>query len=335
MPIKEAVVSVGGRSGARADLSLDGSGTTGTVGLTHLAYLYEDERDYLSYLSAFAGAGLRNAEPVFVAVPGRRAALLRERLGAETPLVRYGSMTETGRNPARLIPEMQAFLDEHPGRRARYIGESIWPGRSDPELCEATRHEALMNLAFATAAVTIVCPYDVHGLAASVVDGARCTHPVIVRRGRTQPAADYAGRGEVPAECEDPLPDPPADAEAIAYQTSLREVRHLVASYCGALGMADERITNLVIAAGEVTANTLHHTRAGGTFWIWHTGTEVICQVRDQGWIADPLAGRRRRSPEDSGHGLWVVNQVCDLVEIRSSEAAGTVIRMHMSRAGG
>jgi len=335
MPIEEVIVSVGGRSGARADLSPDGHRNTGSAGLTHLAYLYDDERDYLSYLSAFAAAGLRNAEPVFVAVPGRRAALLRERLGAESPLVRYGTMTETGRNPARLIPEMQAFFDEHPGRRARYIGESIWPGRSEPELCEAIRHEALMNLAFASAAVTIVCPYDVRGLAPSVVDRARGTHPMIVRHGRTQPAQGYIGRGVVPAECESPLPDPPASAEAIEYETSLRQVRRLVAGYCGALGMAEELITNLVIAAGEVTANTLHHTRAGGTFWIWHTSEEIICQVRDQGWIADPLAGRRRRSPEDAGHGLWVVNQVCDLVEIRSSEAAGTVIRLHMRRTDG
>jgi anti-sigma regulatory factor (Ser/Thr protein kinase) len=307
----------------------------GNDGLTHLAYLYDDDRDYLSYLSAFAGAGLRNAEPVFVAVPGHRAALLRERLGAETPLVRYGAMTETGRNPARLIPELRAFLDEHPGRRARYVGESIWPGRSDPELCEATRHEALMNLAFATASLTIVCPYDVRGLAARVVSGARSTHPVIVRNGRTQPANGYAARGAVPAECESPLPAPPADAEVIEYEyeTSLRPVRRLVTGYGAALGMDAERVTNLVIAAGEITANTLRHTAAGGTFWIWHTGEEIICQVRDQGWISDPLAGRRRRSPEDSGHGLWVVNQMCDLVEVRSSETAGTVIRLHMRRA--
>src|SRR5215469_1460178 len=59
-------------------------------GLDHLAYLYDDERDYVSCLSAFVQAGLHNAEPVFVAVPGRRAAVLRERLGAESPLLRYG-----------------------------------------------------------------------------------------------------------------------------------------------------------------------------------------------------------------------------------------------------
>jgi hypothetical protein len=29
------------------------------------------------------------------------------------------------------------------------------------------------------------------------------------------------------------------------------------------------------------------------------------------------------------GRGLWVVNQVCDLVQIRSSNA-GNVVRLHM-----
>jgi anti-sigma regulatory factor (Ser/Thr protein kinase) len=309
-----------------------GDAAGGGESLSHLAYFYHDERDYLSYLSAFAHAGLRNAEPVFVAVPGRKAPLLRERLGAESHLLRYGAIAETGRNPARLIPELRAFIDEHPGQRVRYVSEAIWPGRSAAELCEATRHEALMNLAFASSAATIVCPYDVGGLAASVVGGAERTHPALLRNGRTQSADGYAGLGAVPAECEDPLPAPPTDAQVMAYETSLRQVRELVASHCAALRMAGERITNLVIAAGEITANTLRHTRAGGTFWVWHTGEEIICQVQDEGWIADPLAGRQRRSPEDSGHGLWVVNQVCDLVEIRTSQAAGTIIRLHMGR---
>jgi anti-sigma regulatory factor (Ser/Thr protein kinase) len=308
--------------------------TAGNAGLDHRAYLYDGEYDYLSSVSTFVQAGLRDAEPAFVAVPGRRAALLRERLGAESPLLRYGAMAETGRNPARLIPELYAFVEEHPGQRVRYVGESIWPGRSDAELCEATRHEALINLAFATSAVSILCPYDARGLGASVVGGVQRTHPSILQAGLTQPATGYA-EGVVPAECEDPLPTPPANAQTLGYETSLRQVRDLVASHGAALGMAADRITNLVIAAGEITANTLRHTSAGGTFWIWHTGEELICQVRDQGWVTDPLAGRQRHSPEDSGHGLWVVNQVCDLVEIRSSQAAGTVIRLHMRRAGG
>ena len=307
----------------------------GNDGLNHHAYLYDDERDYLSCLAEFVQAGLRNAEPVFVAVPGRHAAVLRELLGAESPLLRYGAMTETGRNPARLIPELYAFVAEHPGQRVRYIGESAWPGRTDAELCEAARHEALLNLAFATTSVSIMCPYDIRALAADVVGRVQRTHPAILQGGRTQLATGYAGHGVVPAECDDPLPAPPAYAETLGYETSLRQARDLVASHGAALGMAAERITNLVIAAGEITANTLRHTSAGGRLWVWHTGGEIICQVQDQGWITDPLAGRQRRSPEDSGHGLWVVNQMCDLVEIRTSQAAGTIIRLHMRREDG
>jgi len=307
----------------------------GNDGLNHHAYLYDDERDYLSCLSEFVQAGLRNAEPVFVAVPGRHAAVLRELLGAESPLLRYGAMTETGRNPARLIPELYAFVAEHPGQRVRYIGESAWPGRTDAELCEAARHEALLNLAFATTSVSIMCPYDIRALAADVVGRVQRTHPAILQGGRTQLATGYAGHGVVPAECDNPLPAPPASAQTLDYETSLRQARDLVASHAAALGMATERITNLVIAAGEITANTLRHTSAGGRLWVWHTGEEIICQVQDQGWIIDPLAGRQRHSPEDSGHGLWVVNQMCDLVEIRTSQAAGTIIRLHMRREDG
>jgi anti-sigma regulatory factor (Ser/Thr protein kinase) len=307
----------------------------GSKGLNHRAYLYDDERDYLACLAEFVQAGLRNAEPVFVAVPGRHAAVLRDVLGAESPLLRYGVMTETGRNPARLIPELYAFVQEYPGQRVRYIGETAWPGRTDAELCEAARHEALLNLAFASTSVSIMCPYDVRGLAADVVGRVQRTHPAILQGGRTQLATSYAGHGVVPAECDDPLPAPPAYAQTLGYETSLRQARDLVASHGAALGMAAERITNLVIAAGEITANTLRHTSAGGRLWVWHTGEEIICQVQDQGWITDPLAGRQRHSPEDSGHGLWVVNQVCDLVEIRTSQAAGTIIRLHMRREDG
>jgi anti-sigma regulatory factor (Ser/Thr protein kinase) len=346
-------VSVWGHPAARADLSHPAQGARrgtpdrhgapvggaasnraagGGKSLSHLAYFHDDDRDYLSYLSAFALAGLRNTEPVFIAVPGRRSALLRERLGAESHLLRYGAITETGRNPARLIPELRAFLDGHGGRPVRIVSEAIWPGRSAAELCEATRHEALTNLAFASAPATIVCPYDAGALAPAVLAGAERTHPAFLRNGETQFAAGYAGQGVVPAECEDPLPAPPADAQVLAYETSLRPVRELVASHGAALRMAEERITNMVIAAGEITANTLRHTSAGGTFWVWHTGEEIICQARDQGWIADPLAGRWRRPAEGSGHGLWVVNQVCDLMEIRTSRVAGTIIRLHMRR---
>ena len=85
-----------------------------------------------------------------------------------------------------------------------------------------------------------------------------------------------------------------------------------------------------MLAVSEVAANTLRHTRSSGALAIWKDVGEVVCEIQDEGTITDPLAGRRRPSLEAmGGHGLWIVNQVCDEVEMRSDET-GTTIRLHM-----
>jgi anti-sigma regulatory factor (Ser/Thr protein kinase) len=80
-----------------------------------------------------------------------------------------------------------------------------------------------------------------------------------------------------------------------------------------------------------VAASTLAHAGGTGIIWIWATAQEVICQITDPGRVDDPLAGRRRPAGEGNGQGLFVVNQLCDLVELRSG-AAGTTVRMRMLR---
>jgi anti-sigma regulatory factor (Ser/Thr protein kinase) len=297
-------------------------------GFNHLAFFYRDQHDYLTELRAFAHAGLTSGEPVFIAVPGRKGGLLREHLVGSGDL-RYADMVQLGRNPARIIPEVQAFIDDHPGQRVRYIGEPIWPGRSAAEICEATRHEALINLAFSGTSATIVCPYDVAGLAPSVVGEAGRTHPAVLANDRPSAAAPYAGPGNVPPECDRPLPAPPATAETLGYESDLQPVRRLVADHAYRAGLPDERASNLVLAASEIAANTVRHTGAAGKVHVWHTEEEILCQIEDQGWITDPLAGRVRRAPDARGHGLWVVNQVCDLAELRTGQA-GTTVRLHM-----
>jgi anti-sigma regulatory factor (Ser/Thr protein kinase) len=312
--------------------SAQGDATPGTSpshdGLSHLAFFYRNERDYVTQLGAFADAGLASGEPVFIAVPGPKGGLLRENL-TESGNVSFADMVQLGRNPARIIPEVRAFIDEHPWQRVRYIGEPIWPGRSAAEICEATRHEALINVAFSEASATILCPYDVTGLAPSVIGTAGRTHPGTFADGQAAAGARYAGAGNLPPECDRPLPPPPASAETLEYETDLRPVRSLVAVHADRAGLPDERARSLVLAASEIAANTLRHSGGAGTVHIWHTEAEVLCQIHDQGWITDPLAGRTRRASEARGHGLWVVNQVCDLAEFRTG-LGGTTVRLHM-----
>jgi anti-sigma regulatory factor (Ser/Thr protein kinase) len=297
--------------------------------LTHLAFFYRGQAEYLARIQAFARDGRDHAEPLFVAVPGDKARLVRTQLGADYGEVSYGDMAELGRNPGRIIPAVRAFAEAHPGRRVRYISEPVWPGRSAAERCEAIRHEALINLAFSSTPVSIMCPYDAAGLAPAALLEARFTHPGVFRDGRPLSSGDFAGPGLLPPECDRPLSAPPSYAQALGYGTSLRPVRRLVADHASSVGLSPERAADLVLAVSEIAANTLRHTSGDGQLRVWHTEQEMICQVQDYGWITDPLAGRRRRPAAEPGHGLWVVHQVCDLVQVRTG-AAGTTVRLHM-----
>jgi anti-sigma regulatory factor (Ser/Thr protein kinase) len=300
-------------------------------GLRHVAFFYRDRADRQTQILSLVRAGLARGEPTFVALPGDAASLVAEQLDAEPGELQCADITGTGRNPARLIPELRAFIDKHADQRVLVVGEACWPGRSPAELREATRHEALMNLAFAQSAATITCAYDATRLPPSAITDATRTHPEYLADGEPVTAPRHRPTWEVPSDCDRPLPPSAAaaGAESLAYDTDLAPVRRLVERHARGASLGPDRVADLVLAASEVAANTLDHTSAGGTFQIWCDGDEIICQVQDGGWITDPLAGRVRRGPDGRGHGLYLVNQVCDLVELRTAPG-GTTIRMHM-----
>ncbi|HUN33019.1 MAG TPA: ATP-binding protein [Trebonia sp.] len=114
------------------------------------------------------------------------------------------------------------------------------------------------------------------------------------------------------------------------YRSDLSRVRALVLAQAQEAGLTAGRARDLVLAVSEVAANTLRHTAFPGTLTIWHDEAEVVCEVHDKGIIADPLAGLRPPAPDaDGGHGLWLVRQVCDDVELRC-DPDGTTVRMRM-----
>ena len=114
------------------------------------------------------------------------------------------------------------------------------------------------------------------------------------------------------------------------YTTELAAIRDVVHRYALQAGLPEARAIDLMLAVSEVAANTVKHARSPGSLKIWYGAREIVCQIHDEGIITDPLAGRRQ-PPLDAlgGHGLWIVNQVCDQVEIQSDET-GTTIRLHM-----
>jgi anti-sigma regulatory factor (Ser/Thr protein kinase) len=115
-----------------------------------------------------------------------------------------------------------------------------------------------------------------------------------------------------------------------SYTTDLAAVRAIVQRYARQAGLPEHRAIDLVLAVSEVAANTVRHAKSPGSLKIWYDSDEIVCQIHDEGIIHDPLAGRRRPTIDAmGGHGLWIVHQVCDDVEMRSDET-GTTIRLHM-----
>ena len=252
---------------------------------------------------------------------------------AHSARVAFVAMAEVGRNPARIIPAWRDFLATHgAGRPAPGIGEPVYCERTPDELLECQRHEALLNVAFAGGpAWRLLCPYDTTALGPEVIEDARHSHPY-VNEGHSV-AASRAYRGDTWAgPGDDRLLEPPAGAMPLAFRRGpLEGVRQFVVDQAdGMLGAGE--LSDLLVAVTEVAGNSRMHGGGAGTVRVWSTETGVVCEVRDHGWIRQPLVGRARPTYEqESGRGLWMVNQRCDLVQLRSSPA-GTVIRLHMAR---
>jgi anti-sigma regulatory factor (Ser/Thr protein kinase) len=126
----------------------------------------------------------------------------------------------------------------------------------------------------------------------------------------------------------------PAGAVAFEFDRGgLAEVRRCVERAAAEAGLSGRPAEDLVVAASELAANSIAHGGGSGTLRTWREPGRLLIEFEDRGTIEEPLAGRQRpASTQEGGRGLWLVNQLCDLVQIRSS-VAGTRIRLHAALA--
>src|SRR6266581_4659439 len=210
--------------------------------------------------------------------------------------------------------------DEYAREVCSFVRQPVWAGRSPAETAEATRHEALINEALAAVPASALCPYDASGLGPAVLADARRTHPRIVQDGARRPSADYSGTAVARAIGGQPLPSPPPGARSTAFgEQDLPALRDQVSRRAVQEGISPSRAQDLVIAVHEIAANTVVHAGGAGILRIWRDGLSLVCEIGDDGRIRDPLAGRHPDSPhDDSGHGLRIAHELCDLVQLRS-----------------
>lgn len=299
-----------------------GSTTTTTVeadldGFRHELALYRGAADLPRAVLPFIRDGIARREPVLVAMVPRRLDLVEQALGPDATRVDFVDMSELGANPACIIPEWRRFLeDTRDLGPVRGVGESLWAGRRDVEVDEAELHDSLLDLAFADGAPwRLLCPYDVTALPDEVVDRARRSH--------AQPAPS------APHGFSEPLTEAPGHATRVAFHHGdLAALRQRIRDLADGAGLGRAVRDNLVLAMHELAANSVLHAGGGGVLSFWRERDALVVEVRDRGRIDDPLVGRGTLDLDaESGRGIWIANQLCDLVQVRSG-LEGTQVRL-------
>jgi anti-sigma regulatory factor (Ser/Thr protein kinase) len=303
---------------------------------THEALFYDGPDDFVAGTTPFIREGLDAGEPVLVVVGAAKVGALRDELGRDAARVTFGDMGQIGLNPARIIPAWLQFVADRlrPGGSVRGIGEPIWAERSAAELVECQRHESLLNLAFDDGpAWRLMCPYDMDALPPEVLAEAARSHPFVQTRGRVHHSDVYRGLSAIAAPFADRLPDPPDDAHDVRFSAgTIGALRALIGHLATDAGFDDCRRDDLVLAVNELATNSVRYGGGEGRLLLWEEGQELVCEISDRGSIDDPMIGRIPPPvTTDGGRGLWLANQVCDLVQVRSP-STGSVVRLRLGK---
>jgi anti-sigma regulatory factor (Ser/Thr protein kinase) len=304
------------------------------AGYRHDALLHAGTAEFVARTAPFIRAGVAAGEPVLVVTSGEKIQLLRSELGEDAQRVRFADMAQVGANPARIIPFWSEFVDQcaGAGRPFRGIGEPIWAGRSEAELVECQRHESLLNVALSQETpMWLLCPYDTEALEPEVIREALRSHPFVTEGTTQRESGVFRGNVASAAPFDAPLPPPPSGCHEFEFGPGgLATVREIVAGAAYGAGLRAARVADLVQAAHEVAVNSVRHGGGRGILRVWRDVDALVCEVSDQGRINEPLVGRQRPGARAAARrGLWLANQLCDLVQIRSTPS-GSIVRLVM-----
>lgn len=304
----------------------------------HQVCVYRSDDEYLAMAMPFVADGLGRDEPVLAVTTQANIALLHGALGRAADRVEFIDADQWYHHPATTLAAYHwAYQDRvrsrggRPGH-VRIIGEPVWSGRTSREVTEWTRYESVVNIVFAPTSAWIVCPYDARVLDPEIVADAERTHPARVDGDAARTCPDYVDPAAFLRLCDAaPLAPSPPDAAILPFLGDLSSVRRFVAGWVTRHGPGGEVAAMLAAAVSEVVGYL--RERGGRQMMVraWQRSGTVVCEVRDtMPMTIDPFLGYRPPALDPKpGDGVWLARQVCDLVEIRSSDA-GVTIRLHI-----
>ncbi|GAT71181.1 anti-sigma regulatory factor [Planomonospora sphaerica] len=114
------------------------------------------------------------------------------------------------------------------------------------------------------------------------------------------------------------------------FDSDLSKVRTFVTAQAATLGISDDDTELLVFAVNEVATNAVQHGGGTGEIRLHRHEGKIICDIGDPGHLTGGFTGHPPPTEPHHGRGLWVVRQLCDLVEIHTRRR-GTVVRLHLT----
>ncbi|MFI9594756.1 ATP-binding protein [Nonomuraea sp. NPDC052265] len=116
--------------------------------------------------------------------------------------------------------------------------------------------------------------------------------------------------------------------------TDLDAIRRLVREHAGRGGLSGERLDNFVLAVNEAVTNVLDHGGGTGTVVARNDAGGVTVEIADDaGWLSAAhlaAAEHGRAHSAGFGFGLWLIQHLCDHVELDQSPQ-GSRLRLQMS----
>src|SRR6266498_1159370 len=253
----------------------------------HHACIYASGQEFLAMAIPFVRNGLALDEPVLVPTTAANLQLLGDALYADADKFDYAETAYFGRRPPQRVAAFHRYWQRHASgnhRHVRVLAEPVRAGRSDRQVTAWQRMESALNVVLSATNIWMICPYDARVVDQAILRAARQTHPDRVEGGQIQPSGGF------------------------------------VASQAAAHGLSGERVKLLVYAASEAAGYLLEQGSQRLTVCLWTAAGQLTCQINGHAGLAgDAFAGLRPPAMEPRpGDGLWLAQQVCDLVEVRA-----------------
>ena len=150
----------------------------------HRMLTYGSDDEFTAAAIPFLTDGIDQSHCLLVVATEAKIELLREGLDDRSEHVDFADWAEWHRSPKEAMRRYGAFVTQKYEEGAvwiRVVAEAGWASHTDAEIAAWTRYESLVNLAFASSPVTIVCTYDERSFPEVVVADARRTHPELAQ----------------------------------------------------------------------------------------------------------------------------------------------------------